>query len=227
MLLELTNIDKSYEKAGIEARQVLKGLSLEVKKGETMAILGPSGSGKSTLLNIMGALDTPGAGDVKFNGIRLNDYNEDQLADFRNREVGFIFQSHYLLPQCTVFENVMIPVLATGDKKTRTDREKFANELIHEVGLWEHRNKLPGQLSGGECQRVAVIRALINHPKILLADEPTGSLDNENALSIVSLMLKLNAQYETALVVVTHSREVGDKLGKAYLLKSGKLELAK
>ena len=227
MLLELTNISKSYDKPGIEARPVLQDLSLSIEKGETLAILGPSGSGKSTLLNIMGTLDKPDKGEIKFNGISLNDYHDRQLADFRNREIGFIFQSHHLLPQCTVFENVMIPVLPIRDKSTRSEREGFANELIREVGLWDHRDKLPGQLSGGECQRVAVIRALINHPKILLADEPTGSLDRENALSIVSLMLKLNAEYETSLVVVTHAKEIGDKLSKAFVLKEGKLELAK
>lgn len=224
MLLKLSNINKSY-KTGQEGKpkQVLSGVSLELKQGETLAILGPSGSGKSTLLNIIGALDKPDDGDVIFNGSRLNDFSESQLASFRNREIGFIFQSHHLLPQCTVLENVLIPILPLKDANYKKECQARAVELIKTVDLWELKDKLPGTLSGGECQRVAVIRALINNPKILLADEPTGSLDRDNALAITSLLLKLNKEFNTSLIVVTHSIEIGAKMGRSVNLEDGQL----
>ncbi len=224
MLLKLLNVHKSYgsDKTG-KSKQVLKGISLELDQGETLAILGPSGSGKSTLLNIIGALDKPDSGDIIFNGNPLNNYTEKQLSSFRNREIGFIFQSHHLLPQCTLLENVLIPTLTSGDAKYKKGCHSRAMDLIEEVGLSEHRNKFPGQLSGGECQRVAVIRSLINKPRLLLADEPTGSLDRENAMGITSLLLKLNKEYQTSLIVVTHSGEIGQQMNKAYKLVNGHL----
>lgn len=224
MLLKLSNINKSYEtdQEG-KPKHVLAGVSLELNQGETLAILGPSGSGKSTLLNIIGALDKPDDGDVIFNGNRLNDFTETQLATFRNREIGFIFQSHHLLPQCTVLENVLIPILPLKDAKYKKECRARAVELIKTVDLWELKDKLPGTLSGGECQRVAVIRALINNPRILLADEPTGSLDRNNALAITSLLLKLNKEFNTSLIVVTHSNEIGAKMGRSVNLENGQL----
>lgn len=224
MLLKLSNINKSYEtdQEG-KPKHVLAGVSLELNQGETLAILGPSGSGKSTLLNIIGALDKPDDGDVIFNGNRLNDFTETQLATFRNREIGFIFQSHHLLPQCTVLENVLIPILPLKDAKYKKECRARAVELIKTVDLWELKDKLPGTLSGGECQRVAVIRALINNPRILLADEPTGSLDRNNAMAITSLLLKLNKEFNTSLIVVTHSNEIGAKMDRSVNLENGQL----
>lgn len=224
MLLNLSNINKSYQtgQSG-KPKQVLSGVSLELNQGETLAILGPSGSGKSTLLNIIGALDKPDDGDVIFNGNRLNDFTETQLSTFRNREIGFVFQSHHLLPQCTVLENVLIPILPLKDADYKKECQARAIELIKAVDLWDLRDNLPGTLSGGECQRVAVIRALINNPKILLADEPTGSLDRNNAMAITSLLLKLNKEFNTSLIVVTHSNEIGAKMDRLVNLEDGQL----
>lgn len=226
MLLKLSNINKSYDSGQTDRpKKVLANVSLELKQGETLAILGPSGSGKSTLLNIIGALDKSDDGEVIFNGSKLNDFTETQLATFRNREIGFVFQAHHLLPQCTVLENVLVPILPLKDANYKKECRERAVELIKAVDLWEFKDKLPGTLSGGECQRVAVIRALINNPKILLADEPTGSLDQNNAQSITSLLLKLNKEFNTSLIVVTHSSEIGGKMDKAYKLENGQLVL--
>ncbi len=226
MLLKIDHLNKSYgsESPGNQ-RKVLQGVSLEVDQGETISILGPSGSGKSTLLNIIGTLDTPDSGDIIFNEKTITSLSEAERAQFRNREIGFIFQLHHLLPQCTVLENVLIPVLPVKDKQYRKESQHRAFDLIKEVGLWEQRNLMPDILSGGECQRVAVIRALINKPRLLLADEPTGSLDRENALSVASLLLNLNTEFSTALIVVTHSSEIATKMDKSYELKSGRLEI--
>lgn len=224
MLLKLDNIYKSYPSGhSDQQRIVLDGVDLEVNLGETLAILGPSGSGKSTLLNIIGTLDKQDSGDILFEGRSLADQNEKQLTRFRNREIGFIFQLHHLLPQCTVLENVLLPTIPIKEGNNRAAFVKNAQELIREVGLWEQRDQRPNVLSGGESQRVAVIRALINKPRILLADEPTGSLDRQNALSIVSLLLKLNAGFKTALIVVTHSEEIASRMSKIYELRDGKL----
>ena len=224
MLLKLLDICKSYDKSvPSHSKPVLRDLSLELDRGETMAILGPSGSGKSTLLNIIGALDTPDSGEIIFNDLKINTYKEHQLSSFRNKEIGFIFQSHHLLPQCTVLENVLIPTIMYNDAAYKKECRTRAMELIEEVGLTSHKDKFPGTLSGGECQRVAVIRALINKPKLLLADEPTGSLDRENAQAIAALMLKLNKEFNAALIVVTHSEEIGRQMDKTYKLVDGKL----
>lgn len=227
MLLELRQICKSYKNPGSSiSRPVLDDLSMRVDPGETIAILGPSGSGKSTLLNIIGALDKADSGEVVFNGEMINAYNDRQLASFRNREIGFVFQSHHLLPQCTVTENVLIPTLTFRDKAYRKECRSRALELIREVGLWDHRDKFPGTLSGGECQRVAAIRALINRPKLVLADEPTGSLDRANALATVGLLSKLHREFNSSLIVVTHSEEIGRHMDKVYRLVDGQLDLA-
>jgi len=196
---------------------------MEVDEGENMAILGPSGSGKSTLLNIAGALDIPDSGDILFEGDRINEFSESQLALFRNQKVGFIFQSHHLLPQCSVLENVLVPTLPLKDSNVKKECFSRAQELIKKVNLWDQRDQLPGTLSGGECQRVAVVRALINNPKLLLADEPTGSLDRENAQGIVSLLMDLNKEFNTSLIIVTHSLEIGSQMTKAYNLVDGQL----
>lgn len=229
MLLKLHEINKSYNNAheSSDRKPVLHNLAMELDSGETMSILGPSGSGKSTLLNIIGALDKPDDGEVIFNNEKINTYSENQLATFRSKEIGFVFQSHHLLPQCTVMENVLIPTLTFKDEAFKKECRTRAMELIQEVGLWEHKDKLPGTLSGGECQRVAVIRALINKPRLILADEPTGSLDRANAHAITELLLKLNDEFKTSLIVVTHSEEIGQQMAKAFKLEDGKLEAVK
>lgn len=228
MLLKLLNIYKSYNSEdSTHYKPVLVDLSMDLDTGETIAILGPSGSGKSTLLNIIGTLDKSDSGEVIFNGTKINEYAENQLADFRNQEIGFVFQSHHLLPQCTVMENVLIPTLTIKDKAYKNECRKRAKILVEEVGLWDHKDKLPGTLSGGECQRVAVIRALINKPKLLLADEPTGSLDRANAQAITDLLLKLNNEFNTSLIMVTHSEEIGKQMNKTYKLVDGKLSSIK
>lgn len=226
MLLSVKDIRKTFNFDGVtEPRIVLDGLGLQIDKGEAISILGPSGSGKSTLLNIIGTLDKPDEGEVIFNGESLGDKTEAELTSFRNREIGFVFQMHHLLPQCNVFENILIPVVPVKDREFKRSRLKFAEDLLKTTGLWEHRGQKPGVLSGGECQRVALVRALINQPKLLLADEPTGSLDEENALSMITLLLDLNKQFETSLIVVTHSQEIGSRMGKQYELKNRKLNL--
>lgn len=224
MLLKLDHIHKSYPSGHPDQpRLVLDGVNLEVNRGETLAILGPSGSGKSTLLNIIGTLDRQDSGDVLFEGKSLSDLNEQQLTRFRNREIGFIFQLHHLLPQCTVLENILLPTIPFKEGNNQVASIQRAEQLIREVGLWEQRDQRPNVLSGGESQRVAVVRALVNKPRILLADEPTGSLDRSNALSIVTLLLKLNADFDTALIVVTHSEEIASRMSIIYELREGKL----
>ncbi len=222
MLLELDGITKTYKST--EDKPVLKSLSMQLDAGQSMAILGPSGSGKSTLLNIIGTLDKPDEGKVLFNGNDIVPLSDKELAEFRNREIGFVFQSHHLLPQCTVMENVLIPTLTIKDDRFRRDCKTRGMELIQEVGLWEHKDKFPGTLSGGECQRVAVVRALINKPRLILADEPTGSLDRENAFAITDLLLKLKDEFNTSLMVVTHAEDIGNKMEQTFHLVDGKLK---
>jgi ABC-type lipoprotein export system ATPase subunit len=222
MLLELQEITKSYNST--EGKPVLEALSMQLDSGKTMAILGPSGSGKSTLLNIIGALDRPDTGQVLFDGNDIVNLTDKDLSTFRSREIGFVFQSHHLLPQCTVMENVLIPTLTIPDDEFRRACKTRAMELIQEVGLWEHKNKFPGTLSGGECQRVAVIRALINKPRLILADEPTGSLDRENAYAITDLLLKLKDEFNTSLIVVTHAEDIGKKMEHTFKLVDGQLK---
>ncbi|HPS13007.1 MAG TPA: ABC transporter ATP-binding protein [Prolixibacteraceae bacterium] len=221
-MLSLRRITKTYP-SGNDFRKVLDELSLEVGKGETLAIVGPSGSGKTTLLNIIGTLDKPDAGELFFEASDLMKMDSGQLPDFRNRQIGLVFQLHHLLPQCTLWENVLIPTLPQKPKNGAV--EKRAEMLLKRTGIWEQRFQRPSELSGGECQRAAVVRALINQPSLLLADEPTGALDHENALKLINLLLELNQEQGTALVVVTHSMEIARKMDKVYELKEGKLFL--
>ncbi len=228
MLLKLSNIHKSFgDHESRNYRQVLNDISLDLETGESLAILGPSGSGKSTLLNLIGALDIPDQGQVLYNNDSIAQLSENGLAALRNQEFGFVFQFHHLLPQCNVLENVLIPTLPLRNKGPYDERQQRAFQLIKNVGLWEQRFDFPSTLSGGECQRVAVIRALINQPKLILADEPTGSLDHENAKAIIDLLLDLKKQYQTSLVVVTHSEEIASKMDKKYRLVDGMLSAIK
>ncbi len=224
MLAELQHITKFYEQPGSSIRnQVLDDISLQIADSERIAIVGPSGSGKSTLLNILGTLDKPSSGKVLLEGKDVDIMNENQLAEIRNKLVGFIFQMHHLLPQLTLLENVMLPLLPQKDKTILKSARDRALKLIERVGLSDHLHKYPTQLSVGECQRTAVVRALINQPKILLADEPTGSLDADNAAQLAQLLIELNREENVALVIVTHSMELAGKMDKIYPLREGKL----
>lgn len=225
MLLQVRNISKSYKSLyGRTVREVLRDTDLHVEKGEKIAVAGPSGSGKSTLLNIIGALDFPDRGNIHFNGKALSGMDDSRLAEFRNREIGFIFQLHHLLPQLTLWENILIPSLPA--KEDRVAVNERAKGLLKETGLWEIRHQKPGELSGGECQRTAVVRALINRPSLILADEPTGSLDASNASLLIDLLISLNSDQESGLIVVTHSMEIAAKMDKIYYLREGRLKEA-
>jgi ABC-type lipoprotein export system ATPase subunit len=204
--------------------KVLRGVNLDVAGGESLAIIGPSGSGKSTLLNILGTLDRPDEGRVGLAGEDLSTLDDERLARVRNRKIGFIFQSHHLLPQCTVLENVLVPTLAEGAKDLRVGAEERARRLLQRVGLEARVSHRPGQLSGGERQRVAVVRALINQPKLVLADEPTGALDRQSAEQLGALLVELNREEHVTLVVVTHSLELARGMGRILELRDGLLQ---
>lgn len=223
MLLTLKHIGKSYTgRYGKVSRKVLDDLDLSVEKGEKIAIVGPSGSGKTTLLNLIGTLDKPDTGEILFGNDVISAWNQDELSVFRNRKIGFVFQLHHLLPQLTLWENVLIPTLPFRSDQAAT--HKRAEELLKTTGIWERRFQKPGELSGGECQRAAVVRALINDPELLLADEPTGALDQENAKGLSQLLTDINEQKKITLVVVTHSMELAGNMNRIYLLRNGSLQ---
>lgn len=223
-LLKLENVSKSFVAAeGAAPVAVLRDLSLEIGAGETVAIIGPSGSGKSTLLNIIGTLDQPGAGRVWLDGRELSQLNEEDLALVRNQQIGFIFQSHHLLPQCSVIENVLVPTIADQRGGEARDARGRAEELLKRVGLGGRMQHRPGQLSGGERQRVAVVRALINQPKLLLADEPTGALDRASAQGLVQLLVELNREEKVTLIVVTHAVELARQMSRVLEMRDGRL----
>lgn len=202
---------------------VLRGIKLELAQGESAAIIGASGSGKSTLLNLIGALDRPTSGRVLIDGADLSALDENALADFRNRRIGFIFQAHHLLPQCTALENALIPTLPLRSGPERAAAPESARRLLARVGLGARLDHRPGQLSGGERQRVAVVRALINQPGLLLADEPTGALDRASAEELAKLLLELNAEEKVTLLVVTHAGELAARMGRQLHLRDGEL----
>ena len=223
-LLKLVNVTRRYDSsANAAALTVLNDVSLEVARGESLAIVGPSGSGKSTLLHIIGTLDRPTSGSVALDGQDLIALDDQRLAAVRNRQIGFVFQSHYLLPQCTVLENVLVPTLACVEAAARDGASERAGRLLKRVGLGERVSHRPGELSGGERQRVAVVRALINQPQLLLADEPTGSLDQTSARELGQLLLDLNREEGVTLIVVTHAPELARRMGRVLELKEGRL----
>ncbi len=224
-LLQLQNVSRRYDSVANGSNvEVLSTVNLDVRRGETVAIVGPSGSGKSTLLNIIGTLDRPTSGSVLLDGRDLSTLQEDELARVRNRQIGFIFQAHHLLPQCTVLENVLVPVLAQSDAKRREAAGERARSLLQRVGLGHRLEHRPGELSGGERQRVAVVRALINQPQLLLADEPTGALDRASAQELGRLLLELNREQGVTLIVVTHALDLARGMGRALELRDGKLQ---
>jgi lipoprotein-releasing system ATP-binding protein len=219
-LLELSNVSKAYGEGDL-AVEVLKPCCLSIDSGETVAVVGPSGSGKSTLLNLIGTLDTPSAGQIRFDNQDVSVLDDNALAALRNRDIGFIFQDHSLLPQCSALENVLVPTLANGTAKAQRHR---ALELLEKVGLSDRAHQRPGQLSGGECQRVAVVRSLINSPKLLLCDEPTGALDRANADQLVQLLLDLNAESGATLILVTHDPTVAKRMQRTLHIADGVLD---
>jgi lipoprotein-releasing system ATP-binding protein len=222
-LLQLEAVTKRYDSpGGGKPTEVLKGINLRAAAGESLAVVGPSGSGKSTLLNIIGTLDRPTTGRVVLGRQELSAMPAKALAAIRNRQIGFVFQLHHLLPQCTVLENVLIPTLVGDGEPVRAAAER-ARRLLERVGLGERVNYRPGQISGGERQRVAVVRALINQPRLLLADEPTGSLDRAGAEDLASLLVELNRQEGMTLIAVTHSMPIAARMGKVLELRDGKL----
>ena len=223
VLLKLIDISKRFDAIqSAEHLDVLRGITLDVATGESLAIIGPSGSGKSTVLNIIGTLDRPTSGAVLLEGKDLSQLDDIQLAAVRNQQIGFVFQSHYLLPQCTVLENVLVPTLATKSA-SRNGAEERAKSLLDRVGLGQRLAHRPGQLSGGERQRVAVVRALINQPKLLLADEPTGALDRTSALDLGQLLVDLNRERGVTLIVVTHALDLARRMGRVLELRDGSL----
>lgn len=224
-LIELRDISKSYTDPGSGASvPVLRGISLRVEPGESVAVVGPSGCGKSTLLNILGTLDEPDQGEVVFEGQSLKGASPHMLAQLRSRRIGFIFQLHHLMPQCTVLENVLLPTLALKANAGAAAARERAGTLLDAVGLRDRSRWKPAQLSGGERQRVAVVRALINEPRLVLADEPTGALDERNADALTALLLDLQKQTGTSLIMVTHHPAQAAKMGRVLKIHEGRIE---
>ena len=224
MILQLKNIFKGYgDPAKPNFRKVIEDLNLDVSINQKIAIAGPSGSGKTTLLNLIGTLDQPDSGEIIFSGSKIAGYSQAQLAHFRNQELGFVFQQHHLLPQCTLWENVMLPVLPLKKIIGKAERD-WAEYLLRKVGIWELRYQKPSELSGGECQRTAVVRALINKPHLILADEPTGALDEQNASHLAELLNHISGEEGVSLILVTHSSELATQMDMVYHLKNGMLK---
>jgi len=220
-LVELRGVTKSF--AGLAEGPILRGVELALAPGERVAIVGPSGSGKSTLLAILGGLEEPSAGTVLWRGRDLASFDEAESAALRNRELGFLFQAHHLLPQLSALENALVPTLVRGAAAQRPAREQRARELFDVVGLGARLAHRPAELSGGERARVALVRALVNGPKLLLADEPTGALDARTSEGLGELLVALNEREGVALVVVTHAERLAARLGRVLELVDGRL----
>jgi len=221
-VIEVKNIEKIY---GTTIKtKVLFGIDLNFEKESFTSIIGQSGSGKSTLMNIIGTLDKPSTGEVFINGTSTKDLNKNQLSELRNKSIGFIFQFHYLLPEFTALENILMPIRISKQKVTKEILEK-ANELMDLVGLEKVKNNLANDMSGGQQQRVAIARALMSNPEIILADEPTGNLDSDTTEQIYDLLREINRKYKTTFVVITHDRRIAEKADRIIEIKDGRINL--
>ena len=218
-ILKAEHVTKIYG-TGENQVKALDDVSFTVKKGEFVAITGPSGSGKSTLLHILGGIDRPTEGNVWIGGVNLKDMNETKLSIFRRRQVGLIYQFYNLIPVLDVEENIMLPLLLDGQKKV----ERYLEELIATLGLENRRHHLPGQLSGGQQQRVSIGRALMNHPSVILADEPTGNLDRKNSAEIIALLKETNKKYQQTLIMITHDENIALQSDRILYLEDGKMQ---
>jgi len=216
-LVELRGVTHRYD----ATTEVLRGVDLAVQPRDTVAVLGPSGCGKSTLLHVLGGLLPPTSGAARFDGRDLATMSAAELAQLRNEEIGFVFQAHHLLPQCTALENVLVPTLVHREGDVRASAEARAKAMLDDVGLGQRINHRPAQLSGGEQQRVAVVRALINRPRLLLADEPTGALDNAATDLLGDLLCDLSQKHEAAVVTVTHSQLLAERMQRVIALNDG------
>ena len=217
-LLKFSDVQLAYQNGPIRT-EVIKGISFSIKPNERVAIVGKSGSGKTSLLMLMAGLEKPSAGKIDFNNISLNELNEDQLTDFRKQHIGIVFQSFYLIPSYTALENVSLALEINFEKKAKEQAEL----LLVELGLQDRLHHFPSQLSGGEQQRVAIARAMINKPPLILADEPTGNLDEENSLLISNLLLQVSLQYQQSLCLVTHDLDLAKKCDRIIQIENGKL----
>ena len=220
-IIELSNIKKEY-KIGTEEIHALSGVSINIYKNEYVALMGPSGSGKSTLMNILGCLDSPTSGEYMLNKLAVAKMTDNELAEVRNKQIGFVFQTFNLLPRSTTLENVMLPLVYAGIEKTK--REEMAKKVLEQVGLGNRMSHKPNELSGGQRQRVAIARALVNNPAIILADEPTGNLDRNTADLVFSMMLDLAHSQGTAFVVVTHDIQLASRCDRQLNLVAGSLQ---
>ena len=218
VILKAKNIDKSYSN-GKNTLTVLKNFFLDVNQGEIITIMGQSGSGKSTALNILGTLDDPESGDIFINDNQISNLSDNEISNIRNQYIGFVFQFHHLLPEFTAIENILMPTWISGNE----NRTHEADQLLLTLNLMDRKNHFPNQLSGGERSRIAIARALINKPAVLLADEPTGNLDKENANKLVNLLIKINNEFDQAIVLTTHNPEVADIGHKQFILEDGSL----
>ncbi|MCW1147727.1 ABC transporter ATP-binding protein [Flavobacterium lacisediminis] len=219
-LIKITNIKRDFP-LGNEIVYVLKGIDLEINKGEYVALMGPSGSGKSTLMNILGCLDTPTSGTYVLNGKHVSEMQDDELAEIRNKEIGFVFQTFNLMPRTTALDNVALPMVYAGHSKS--ERVERATEVLTQVGLQDRMDHKPNQLSGGQRQRVAVARALVNKPSIILADEPTGNLDSKTSVEIMNLFNEIHANGNT-VILVTHEEDIAAYAHRIIRLRDGLIE---
>ncbi|MCH4828699.1 macrolide ABC transporter ATP-binding protein [Flavobacterium covae] len=219
-LIKISNIKRDFQ-LGSEIIHVLKGIDLQINKGEYVALMGPSGSGKSTLMNLLGCLDTPTSGQYILNGQDVSKMKDDELAEIRNKEIGFVFQTFNLLPRTTALDNVALPMIYAGYSKS--DRTQRAKEVLNQVGLSDRMDHQPNQLSGGQRQRVAVARALVNKPSIILADEPTGNLDSKTSVEIMRLFDEIHSNGNT-VILVTHEEDIAQHAHRIIRLKDGIIE---
>ncbi len=220
LVIKIRKITRDF-KMGQEILNVLKGIDLDIEKGEYVALMGPSGSGKSTLMNILGCLDTATSGSYELNGVNVSTMTDDELAEIRNKEIGFIFQTFNLLPRTTALENVALPMIYAGASKA--ERTKRAEEVLHDVGLADRMDHRPNELSGGQRQRVAVGRALVNNPSIILADEPTGNLDSKTSEEIMNLIDAIHQKGNT-VILVTHEEDIAQRAKRVIRLRDGMIE---